>query len=878
MKLSRYPYKLISQCTFLISLFILITPLKSQTTSSEITHISYSESTTGTSFPQSAPQVVNVQTYDDGIILVSVARQSYSQIQNVQTQTTQTYNSSQCTQIFENILRLRVIQLDGSIKEINPSLNLDPMNYCIFNGSYGNPVNPITIYTLYSQFILINYVKVDSGHYEEWGTVIDWNGNSLSEMHYGPSYTYPNGTWSPRSMIQLNINKKQVNTNVTNSFIITTIPTVTGDYALLSVNSSSISDNASSLATRGGLYMNIIPYNQSTQTNQVLLYQISFPNVTFLGLYCDIAPNSIGYICIIEISYNSTLNYMKVHFLTSQSVISVNFLSNIPDTSKINLTSQNIGMQAMTFGGYIYYAMDKNHSYFIWPYDENDQMLERKGPFDANNFSTNAIYNHMNQNNLNAAVSIMKNNTFIIASNTSSESTSWSLLLVPLSQLQKDNGYGNLQIINITPPPSKIPPQRGTVDSFTNALNITFNSSVISSNGSITIYKSSDNTMRQKISAMMSEYVTFMPNNDNTTTVSIKIIGSTFNQYGENYYVQMDTNFVKDGIFYEPLTGIDEGIVNYKSKNKPRPSDEPANYLVQLTKDASERFRNLADANKIEYFNSLLQDISIKLPVRNELLSINGYQDVSGNVQFVIRIENTNPKLDNNNTVPGIVSDLKNMIMYKHITTFSNGSTNDLDDTYEPQQTNSILGDYKSQIIPFIVVGIGNLVLYIYSQYGTTEYDKLKLMINVVTGGLFTASHTSFSSIFAFSNIGNHPELSVTSQVVLIFSISLNFAMFIWIMCKGGMKTIQTTNLITVLLSLYNAETLLAINEVKILEIFEEKYEHIVQYRSCADILIKNIPLLIIQLFIPKRKPNVNEEDKQENEKKEKVNYVEKTI
>ncbi|CAG8543128.1 7980_t:CDS:2 [Gigaspora rosea] len=286
MKLSRYPYKLISQCTFLISLFILITPLKSQTTSSEITHISYSESTTGTSFPQSAPQVVNVQTYDDGIILVSVARQSYSQIQNVQTQTTQTYNSSQCTQIFENILRLRVIQLDGSIKEINPSLNLDPMNYC----------------------------------------------------------------------------------------------------------------------------------------------------------------------------------------------------------------------------------------------------------------------------------------------------------------------------------------------------------------------------------------------------------------------------------------------------------------------------------------------------------------------------------------------------------------------------------DYKSQIIPFIVVGIGNLVLYIYSQYGTTEYDKLKLMINVVTGGLFTASHTSFSSIFAFSNIGNHPELSVTSQVVLIFSISLNFAMFIWIMCKGGMKTIQTTNLITVLLSLYNAETLLAINEVKILEIFEEKYEHIVQYRSCADILIKNIPLLIIQV------------------------------
>ncbi|CAG8841683.1 11708_t:CDS:1, partial [Racocetra persica] len=216
-----------------------------------------------------------------------------------------------------------------------------------------------------------------------------------------------------------NISLSSSNSN-TNSFIITTVPTITGGYAILSVNSSSI-NNASTLTTRGGLYINVIPYNQSTTTDQVLLYQITLPNIIFLGLYCDIAPNSIGYICIIEVNYNSQLNYIKVHFLTSQSVISVKTLSSIPDISAIDLVSQSIGMQAMKFGGYIYYTMAKNLSYFIWPYDENDQMLTRLGPFYANNFSANTVYNHINQNNLNAAVSIMNDNTYIIASNTNNQ-------------------------------------------------------------------------------------------------------------------------------------------------------------------------------------------------------------------------------------------------------------------------------------------------------------------------------------------------------------------------------------------------------------------------------------------------------------------------
>ncbi|CAG8850306.1 31046_t:CDS:2, partial [Racocetra persica] len=96
-------------------------------------------------------------------------------------------------------------------------------------------------------------------------------------------------------------------------------------------------------------------------------------------------------------------------------------------------------------------------------------------------------------------------------SNTNNQSTSWSLLLVPLPQLLEDNGYGNLQIVNITPPPITSS-NYGTVDSSTTALNITFNSSVVLSTGFITIYKSSDNTIRQTIPAT-SDYVKIINQN-----------------------------------------------------------------------------------------------------------------------------------------------------------------------------------------------------------------------------------------------------------------------------------------------------------------------------------------------------------------------------
>ncbi|CAG8819707.1 20557_t:CDS:1, partial [Gigaspora rosea] len=62
-------------------------------------------------------------------------------------------------------------------------------------------------------------------------------------------------------------------------------------------------------------------------------------------------PNKIGYMCIIETSYNNSQTlqktYMNIRFLTSESVTSIDLLSNSPNISSLGITSPSLGIQAM---------------------------------------------------------------------------------------------------------------------------------------------------------------------------------------------------------------------------------------------------------------------------------------------------------------------------------------------------------------------------------------------------------------------------------------------------------------------------------------------------------------------------------------------------
>ncbi|KAF0433389.1 hypothetical protein F8M41_005074 [Gigaspora margarita] len=238
--------------------------------------------------------------------------------------------------------------------------------------------------------------------------------------------------------------------------------------------------------------------------------------------------------------------------------------------------------------------------------------------------------------------------------------------------------YDNL-FINKT-----IPSINDVVNSSTTFLNITFNRPVVLSaaTSSITIYKASDNKIRQSISPTMYDYFDISPDGLN---ISIKVIKSTFNEDGEKYFVTIDNNFFKGADWDEPLKGIHDGIWILEAdvpNDRKSNSDKAIMGLVRLTQAASKNFF-APENNQSIYIESLLNDIAKKVPInRSRLSSINKPQKLFQD-QIVIPIRIDAATHENERNASELASDLAYMIMFKNITPISSGVTNDLDQTYD---------------------------------------------------------------------------------------------------------------------------------------------------------------------------------------------------
>ncbi|RIB06965.1 hypothetical protein C2G38_2215715 [Gigaspora rosea] len=168
----------------------------------------------------------------------------------------------------------------------------------------------------------------------------------------------------------------------------------------------------------------------------------------------------------------------------------------------------------------------------------------------------------------------MDNNTFLLASQYTTNNASWSLLTI---QLPNDYAvYDNLFI------KETIPPINANVSSSMTTLNITLITNAILSTGNITIYKDSDNSIRQRVSTTMNKFY---------------------------------NNFVKN-FNGDPLKGIHDGIWILKTA-------EVVMGSVRLTIDASKTFLACSENNKSKYINNLLNEIANKVPINSFCLKSN---------------------------------------------------------------------------------------------------------------------------------------------------------------------------------------------------------------------------------------------------------------
>ncbi|CAG8812658.1 18156_t:CDS:2, partial [Gigaspora rosea] len=108
---------------------------------------------------------------------------------------------------------IRISRANGTVIEINFDniKEIQDINYCYVNT---NTKNPISIYPLFDQYILISYVHAtdtsDNTTFMDMGMVLDWNGRIISKIDFGPSYLVPGtNAWIPNEFIVNNIIPKK---------------------------------------------------------------------------------------------------------------------------------------------------------------------------------------------------------------------------------------------------------------------------------------------------------------------------------------------------------------------------------------------------------------------------------------------------------------------------------------------------------------------------------------------------------------------------------------------------------------------------------------------------------------------------------------------
>ncbi|CAG8587837.1 1008_t:CDS:2, partial [Acaulospora colombiana] len=430
--------------------------------------------TSKTNFPDVAPEITDIKTYDDGTVLIRVVRQDPS------------VKDRFCV---EQMLSLRVIHLNGAVAEINinnTALNMNSLNYCPFKSGFPDSnVNLIRIFPLQEGYILVCYREIadssDFVTYEDWGIIIHWKLLILSN-----------------DVIKLKTSEHVVS--------YAAISTIEEGYGII-YSTEFLFDitEINPLAPKKVIYAMFLLPNQNQTASPYILYETPLDSVTIVRTFCDQTPVDISQTCIFGLQTNGETYYQSVSFLSSGAVVNVSTGLMIDDYIENNIT--RVKARIMPSGGYIF-ILSESDSSSIYAFNENQTLIQKLTVI-TNQFGANDITN---------------NNTLLLG--LPGKNSSWNLYtyLLPKAFYYLGNSYDNLEINSTSPAINEF------VEPFT-AINvsITFNDPVYLSNASVSIYHSSTGNLRQKVSGILNNFcsvspdlrtVTVKPDNDSERSVS----------------------------------------------------------------------------------------------------------------------------------------------------------------------------------------------------------------------------------------------------------------------------------------------------------------------------------------------------------------------
>ncbi|RIB27427.1 hypothetical protein C2G38_1777684 [Gigaspora rosea] len=429
----------------------------------------------------------------------------------------------------------------------------------------------------------------------------------------------------------------------------------------------------------------MLGYNQLKTPQSLILYQMTIPNITFTSLSCFVDFVEIDYSCIVFTTTNSSTFYVRIRFLSSGTLRSLD--------QKFSPNNGSL-VRILPFGGYAVITRvnnGQNYNFTIDLYYEDDKLSEYDSPLKQITA------------NFNGAFDVLQNNSILVALNETT--TSWQILLADLSQPESD--YGNMLVREAYPPTNfKYLPLN------TNMIKIAFRVLVSLSDANLIIYQKINNklTLRQIINSR---------NCNNCITsgevIILNVFSCTFNDPGGHYFIQMDNNFVKSIKYNESILGIDPNMWSVQTNNITLSEKDTDDFklgdirgILRLTISGSRYFQELNDSGKHDFFVKLTDQLILMIPTEKGRLESDKYYQLNTSnilISLFIHEAKDNEKL----TAANIKDYLHQLIINKAFTVISTGNvTNFLDETYGFQQSRK---KYSTLIIIVIMTFIILLLL-----------------------------------------------------------------------------------------------------------------------------------------------------------------------
>ncbi|CAJ0908620.1 12409_t:CDS:10 [Entrophospora sp. SA101] len=714
----------------------------------------------------------------------------------------------------------------------------NPTNNNTITTSPDGSVDRITIHAISFKYILINYFCDRSVSNKVCGDVVTWTGELVSKIEFEnicddsrivqshkknvgflracylkdtkeivwTKYTTPNvptGTIFQVSTGKIT-NVINFNSNVTNFF-----STEDGEYAMVTCTSKTTTITNNQFTDDWTISVTFLPKdNGSPLTGPFELYKSKTTGSGLVDIVnirrCDLAYYSSGYSCLISIFRSTTtkISFIDVDFLSSGKVNSVT-----PEFSITQITTATIwDVQTLYYGGYVILVETPAGSV-------EGHVCSNNGTY-FGNWGFTKQYEYTNK-----IAGVLPNNTlWTIPKQQLDDNNSWTCVLTDTlttySTVQNTNsnvntfpggpgGYGSDSILSTTPEKNS-----NIISTDINLITITYTKSIKTSSGKINIYQKRSSTspniddddkdiLRQSCFAQ-SDYVQI----SNETTAQVKVLKSTFNNPGSEYYVTVEDDFVKSATTDQNIIGInskawnfstvlvkDESYVNYDS--------DSVSCIIRLTPEGTTYYTSLSTDDQTDFVGKISNELSNALPcdvtrvttltkyqyslhnnnINNDNLSQKVFKNVGMNItasstdQIFMRVEIEGTLSRTELSAVQLASDLNELILNKDVTLLSKGLyTNLIDSGYGAERLDHFKEKFRWI---FMIIFIGFLLLMLIILWILIRMHKYKAAQRFLAAVMFTFIISDFCLNIVFISIHGKDfkwlyPLSITFLVVPI--------------------------------------------------------------------------------------------------------------